>query len=70
MRALLRWIGLCVIAFMALQLFFVARIALMLVVHPGSTTFQRSAAWQMAREHGELRWRQQWVPDAQISDNL
>ena len=70
MRALLRWIGLCVIAFVALQLFFVARIALMLVVHPESTTFQRSAAWQMAREHGELRWRQQWVPYAQISDNL
>jgi monofunctional biosynthetic peptidoglycan transglycosylase len=70
MKPLLRWIGLCVIAFVALQLFFVARIALMLVVHPESTTFQRSEVWRLATTHGELRWRQQWVPYAQISDNL
>ena len=70
MKPLLRWIGLCAIAFVALQLFFVARIALMRVVHPESTTFQRSEAWRLEREHGELRWRQQWLPYAQISDNL
>ncbi|MDR3451696.1 MAG: monofunctional biosynthetic peptidoglycan transglycosylase [Rhodoferax sp.] len=70
MKPLLRWIGLLIAAFLALQLFFVARIALMLVVHPESTTFQRSEAWRLTREHGELRWRQQWVPYAQISDNL
>ncbi|TAM49228.1 MAG: monofunctional biosynthetic peptidoglycan transglycosylase [Burkholderiaceae bacterium] len=70
MKPLLRWIGLCLVAFVALQLFFVARITLMLVVHPESTTFQRSEAWRLARAHGELRWRQQWVPYAQISDNL
>ena len=70
MKPLLRWIGLCAIAFVALQLFFVARIALMRVVHPESTTFQRSEAWRLEREHGELRWRQQWLPYAQISNNL
>ncbi|MCJ0761988.1 transglycosylase domain-containing protein [Variovorax terrae] len=70
MKALLRWIGLVVVAAVALQLFFVGRIALMLVVDPQSTTFQRSEAWRLATETGRLPWRQQWVPYAQISDNL
>ena len=70
MRALLRWVGLVLFAGVALQLFFVARIAAMAYFHPESTTFQRSEAWGQLRERGELRWRQQWVPYAQISDHL
>jgi monofunctional biosynthetic peptidoglycan transglycosylase len=58
------------LAGLALQLFFVARIAVMAVVDPESTAFQRSEAWRIARNTGSLKWRQQWVPYAQISDHL
>ncbi|MHA7598872.1 monofunctional biosynthetic peptidoglycan transglycosylase [Alicycliphilus sp. T452] len=70
MRALLRWIALVLLALVALQLFFVARIAAMAVLDPESTTFQRSEAWAQLRGGGGLRWRQQWVPYAHISDHL
>ena len=70
MRAILRWVALVILAFIALQLFFLGRIAAMAVVDPRSTTFQRSEAWRIATERGRLRWRQQWVPYEQISDNL
>ncbi len=46
------------------------RIAAMAVVDPESTSFQRSEAWAQLRQDGGLRWRQQWVPYAQISDHL
>ncbi len=48
MRALLRWLLCLLIAGLALELFFVGRIALMAVIDPQSTSFQRSAAWQLA----------------------
>ncbi len=57
-------------AVLALQLFFVARIALMVVVDPESTAFERSEAWRIWHDKGTLRWRQQWVPYDQISDHL
>ena len=70
MKPLLRWLGLLVVAVLALQLFFVARIAAMTVIDPQSTAFQRSEAWRVLVDKGRLPWRQQWVPYAQISDNL
>ena len=70
MRPLLRWLALCACAFLALQLFFVLRIAMMAVVDPQSTAFERSEAWRILNDKGSLPWRQQWVPYAQISDNL
>ena len=70
MKAVLRWIGLLLVAVVALQLFFVARIAAMAVVAPESTAFERSEAWRVLTENGTLRWRQQWMPYAQISDHL
>jgi monofunctional glycosyltransferase len=70
MKAVLRWIALVVVAFVGLQLFFVGRIALMAVVDPQSTTFQRSEAWRIATEKDRLRWRQEWVPYQDISDHL
>ncbi len=70
MKAVMRWLGLCALALLALQLFFVGRIALMTVVAPQSTSFERSEAWRIVTEQGRLPWRQQWVPYAQISDNL
>lgn len=66
----MRWLALVALALVLLQLFFVARIAAMLVVDPQSTAFERSEAWRVTTEKGSLRWRQQWTPYAQISDNL
>jgi monofunctional biosynthetic peptidoglycan transglycosylase len=70
MRALARWIVLVVLAGCALEVFFVARIALAATVDPQSTTFQRSEAFRIRREKGQLRWSQEWVPYARISENL
>ena len=42
----------------------------MLVIDPQSTAFERSEAWRVATEKGELRWRQQWIPYDKISSNL
>jgi monofunctional biosynthetic peptidoglycan transglycosylase len=70
MRPLLTWLGLALLAGLLLQLFFVARIATMLVIDPQSTAFERSEAWRVTTEKGELRWRQQWTPYDKISNNL
>ncbi|MDO9198641.1 transglycosylase domain-containing protein, partial [Rhodoferax sp.] len=70
MKPLLRWLGLLAAAVLALQLFFVVRIATMTVVDPQSTAFERSEAWRLLNEKGTLRWRQQWVAYPQISSNL
>lgn len=70
MKALFRLIGLGLLAGLALQLFFVARIALMAVVDPESTAFQRSEAYLIARNTGSLKWRQQWVPYASLPDSI
>jgi monofunctional glycosyltransferase len=69
-KAILRWFVLVLVAFVALQLFFVLRIAAMAVVAPESTSFQRSEAWRIFGEKHRLPWRQQWVPYEQMSDNL
>ena len=69
MRRLGRWLLLVLVAGLALQLFFISRIALMSVVDPQSTAFQRSEAWRIANT-GALRWRQDWRDYDQISDHL
>ncbi|GBU15666.1 monofunctional biosynthetic peptidoglycan transglycosylase [Polaromonas sp.] len=70
MKALLRLLLLLLLAGLALQLYFVGRIALMAYVNPESSAFQRSEAYLIVANTGALRWRQQWVPYAQISANL
>jgi monofunctional biosynthetic peptidoglycan transglycosylase len=70
MKAPFRLIGLGLLAGLALQLFFVARIAVMAVVDPESTAFQRSEAYLVARNTGTLKWRQQWVPYDELPDTL
>jgi monofunctional biosynthetic peptidoglycan transglycosylase len=66
----LRWLLLLVVATLALQLFFVLRIATAATVAPQSTTFQRSEAWRLWSENGRLGWAQEWVPYDRISENL
>jgi monofunctional biosynthetic peptidoglycan transglycosylase len=69
MKAVWRWVALVAMALVALQLFFVLRIAAMAVVDPQSTSFQRSEIW--AQLHGDgLHWHQQWLPYAQIAEPL
>jgi len=70
MKALLRLFVLLLAALLALQLFFLGRIALLAWVDPRSTTFERSEAWRLLQDKGSLRWRQQWVDYAAISDHL
>jgi len=70
MKSLFRLVGLGLLAGLALQLFFVARIAVMAVVDPESTAFQRSEAYLVARNTGALKWRQQWVPYSALPDSL
>ena len=70
MKAFGRLLALALVAAVALQLYFAGRIALMRVVDPESTAFERSEAWQVTSRTGALKWRQQWVPYAQISNHL
>ena len=67
---LLRLVALLVIAGASLQVYFLARVALMLVVDPQSTTFQRSEIYRLAVEQHRVLWAQEWRPYAQISDHL
>ena len=69
MRLLGRWLLLAAGAALALQLFFIGRIALMAAIDPQSTTFERSEAWRLAQD-GPLRWSQHWRDYDQIADTL
>jgi monofunctional glycosyltransferase len=65
-----RLLLLLLVGLLSLQLYFVARIALMVAVDPQSTTFQRSEILRLWRERGRIAWSQQWVDDARIADTL
>ena len=68
--SLLRFVALLAVCTLSLQLVFAARIALMRVVDPQSTSFQRSEIWRLLIETHRIEWSQQWVAGAQISSNL
>jgi monofunctional biosynthetic peptidoglycan transglycosylase len=70
MRAFGRWLMLLVLAAVGLQLFFVLRIAGMAWVAPESTSFQRSQAWQILKQQGQLPWRQESVDFKAMSASL
>ena len=70
LRGFGRLVGMLVVAVLALQLFFLLRIALMVVVAPESTSFQRSEIWRIVVEKHRLPWAQASVPGSRISDNL
>ena len=70
MKALLRLLGLTLLAGLGLQLYFMARVALMAVLDPESTTFQRSEAYSVVKHTGTLKWRQQWVPYENLPAHL
>jgi monofunctional biosynthetic peptidoglycan transglycosylase len=66
---LLRAAALLATCLLALQLALLARVALMAVIDPQSTTFQRSEAWRLMLE-GRMAWSQEWVDDEAISRQL
>ncbi len=66
----LRLLALLALCALALQLVFVARIALMAVLAPQSTTFQRSEAWRLLVEQHRIAWSQDWVDAERISPQL
>jgi monofunctional biosynthetic peptidoglycan transglycosylase len=65
-----RLLALFVIALLALQFTFVARVALMAWIDPGSTSFQRSEMWRLVRERGQAAWAHEWVDAGRISPQL
>lgn len=65
-----RMVVLIVLAGVSLQLYFVARVALMGVMGPESTTFQRSEIRRIVADKGQLPWRQTWREGRAISDHL
>ncbi len=70
MKALMRWILLLALSLLALQLYFVLRIALMAVVDPQSTTFERTQIWRISTQQHRLPWRQEWRDATQLSNSL
>jgi len=70
MKTVLRLLALLLLSAFALQLVFVARIALMTVVDPQSSTFQRSEAWRLAVEKHQIAWAQQWRGRAELGKQL
>ena len=69
-RSLRRLALLIVVSFVALQLYFLARIAVMAIVDPQSTTFQRSEAWRLALDRRPHGWHQQWSDYSALSPQI
>ena len=62
--------ALSALSVLALQVYFFARVVLMIGVNPQSTTFQRSEITRLATEEQRVLWAQEWVDYTQISDHL
>jgi len=70
LRGVTRLLLLIAASALALQLYFLLRVALMITVDPQSTTFQRSEMWRMLAEQHRIVWSQRWVPYERISPQL
>ena len=70
MKALLKWLWLCLLAALGLQLFFVLRVLAMNLVAPESTSFERTQIWQVLLREHRLPWRQEWQDLNGISRHL
>jgi monofunctional glycosyltransferase len=69
-REIGRFLVMLLLAFAALQLCFLLRIASMAFLDPQSTAFQRSEAWRLLLAERPLAWRQQWAPKEAIATSL
>lgn len=68
--ALTRGVWLLLVSLLALQLYFLARVALMVWVNPDSTTFQRTEVWRLLTQKHQVAWRRDWVGYERISNHL
>ncbi len=66
----LRLLGLLLLCTLSLQGVWLVRVALMRVLDPQSTSFQRSEAWRLVTSKHELAWSQQWADSAQLGRQL
>ncbi len=69
-RHALRLAGLLVLSLLALQLVLIARIGLMVVLDPQSTSFQRSEMWRLVSQRRSLLWAQEWAALPKVSAHL
>ena len=53
-----RWLVLVLLSFLGLQVYFLARVAMMRYVDPQSTAFERSQILQVHSSENGFRWRQ------------
>jgi len=70
MRHAGRLIAVLALAVLCLQLWFAGRIALMNVIAPQSTSFQRSEALRLMKEKQQVPWAQAWVDDEKLPKTL
>ncbi len=69
-RHALRLLAVLALAMLCLQLWFAGRIALMNVLAPQSTSFQRSEALRLLKDKQQVPWAQAWVDDEQLPRTL
>jgi monofunctional glycosyltransferase len=69
-KALMRWLLWVALAGLALQVFFALRIAAMVWIDPGSTSFQRSEAWRLLQQEEPLKWRHSWIPYSEMPRHI
>ncbi len=70
LRHAVRLLALLLLCALALQGVFLLRVALMTVVDPQSSTFQRSEAWRLLTAKQRILWSQQWVDGDALSAHL
>jgi monofunctional glycosyltransferase len=70
MRQAARLAALLLLCGLALQFYFLGRVALMAIVDPQTTSFQRSEIWRLAVEKHRVAWSQDWRPYARLGDPL
>ena len=69
-NSIVSFLAFVVVGGLALQLFFILKIALMVVIDPQSTAFQRSEAYRITAENTGSEWRQKWLDYDDISVHM
>jgi monofunctional biosynthetic peptidoglycan transglycosylase len=65
-----RLLALTLVSLLALQVYFLLRVALMALVAPQSTAFERSEIWRLLSAGHGVEWSQAWVDGDRISPLL
>jgi monofunctional biosynthetic peptidoglycan transglycosylase len=66
----LRLLMLLALCTLALQMVWLARVAMMRVLDPQSTSFQRSEIWRLLVDKQQVAWSQSWADSAQLGRQL